>query len=470
MAEYFVGVDVSKGYADFAAVDGRLEQVDEVFRLDDVLLGHQALEQWLQDLCARDSSATVYIGMESTGGLEVNWLKHVRQLGGSLPLHSVRLNPVGVAQYVKADQTRTVTDAVSALKIAEYLCNHRRKVRFDEEPVVLQELRPLWSLLTMLKKQRAQLTNNLHRILYGASPSLLVYCRRGFPDWVIEVVRKYPTARKLAAARVKSLTGISQVTEERATKLIAAAKQSVGACSDATAELAIRTSCEQILHLDKTITAIQKDLIAGAKPDARFELLCSFPGIGELSAVGLMMNMPSLRSTPDASHLASYWGLHPVFKTSGDGRSAVRMSKAGRSQARAILFMVAMAAICHNPLIKALYRRLVYKKGMKPLAALGVCMHKIARIVYGMLSTNTPFDAAKDLANSTKPHVVSPEQAMKNEEKRRRRYQAADEAAPISKREKKRRERVNGSQCTCGTECGITATPSPSTENALTPA
>jgi transposase len=467
MVEYFVGVDVSKGYADFAILDQDQRQREAVFRLDDTRKGHDRLREILESLATESVSMAIYVGVESTGGLENNWLECIRQLSATLPLHRARLNPSGVAQYVRGSLTRTVTDAVSAVKIAEYLVTHRRHIRFDEQQGALHDLRPLWTTLTMLKKQHVQLTNNLHHMLYGALPSILIHCRRGFPQWVIRVVSRYPSARRLAAARIQSLSTIAFVTEERARKLVAAARSDVASQMHDAAETVIKTLAEQVIHLDASIDALQKELTMKGQVDPRVALLCSFKGIGTVSAVGLLMNMPDLEAIPDVSHLASYWGVHPVFKDSGDGHMIAHMSKCGRSQPRAILFMVTFAAICHNPLIKSLYRRLVYRKKMKKMAAIGVCMHKITRIIYGMLKTNTSFNPDIDRANRNISVAVTTEQLAKKEDARKRRYQQGDEMAPISNREKKRREKINGSQRTDSAKNGITASSSLKHKNVL---
>ena len=34
--------------------------------------------------------------------------------------------------------------------------------------------------------------------------------------------------------------------------------------------------------------------------------------------------------SPDSKKLASFFGIHPAYRESGDGKSAVRMSKKGR--------------------------------------------------------------------------------------------------------------------------------------------
>ena len=84
-------------------------------------------------------------------------------------------------------------------------------------------------------------------------------------------------------------------------------------------------------------------------------------------------------------------------------------------------------------------------------AAIGVCIHKYVRIVYGVLSTGKPFDPAIDEKNREKE--VSPKKATgvgKN-----RRFQGYDENAPISRRQKKKRMEQTVSQDSQTVECGI---------------
>ena len=128
------------------------------------------------------------------------------------------------------------------------------------------------------------------------------------------------------------------------------------------------------------------------------------------------------------------------------------MSKKGRKEPRAILYMVAMSAIGSNPLIGDLYRKHV-ANGMEKMAALGLCMHKILRIIYGMLKNNTPFDLAIDLKNREKASG----NLQKERKDKSRRYQDFDMNAPISKRQQKKREERKLSQNAVSVECGIGA-------------
>jgi len=49
------------------------------------------------------------------------------------------------------------------------------------------------------------------------------------------------------------------------------------------------------------------------------EIPTSFKCIGKLSAIGLVLNIVSIERFPSAKHLASYFGIHSVYKENGDG-------------------------------------------------------------------------------------------------------------------------------------------------------
>ena len=158
------------------------------------------------------------------------------------------------------------------------------------------------------------------------------------------------------------------------------------------------------------------------------QLLCSVNGIGLYSAVGLLINIVLISRFPTVKHLVSYFGLHPVLKQSGDGSWGNHMSKKGKKQPRAILYNIIRSAMTCNPVIKQLYEKCL-KRGMSKMAAIGVCMHKVLRIVYGMLKSNTKFDPNIDVANQK-----GIREKLKKNKDTKRRYQPYDSKAPISRR------------------------------------
>ena len=163
-----------------------------------------------------------------------------------------------------------------------------------------------------------------------------------------------------------------------------------------------------------------------------------------------VLNIESVKRFKRVKNLASFFGMHPAVKISGDGVAVVRMSKKGRTEPRQILFMVAMTAIVKNPLIREIYQKHV-QKGMKKMAAIGLCMHKILRVIYGMLKHNTPFDPEIDRRNRQK----SVQRKKSRGQNKIRRYQDYDPKAPISRRHKTKRMEQMQSQSDNGAEYGI---------------
>lgn len=439
MASYYLGIDVSKGYADFVILDSSKQPVEESFQLDDTFEGHCLLYKHLCQFLEERPGAVIHAAVESTGGYENNWLNALKKFQSSLNLKSTRLNPLGVNANSRADLKRITTDRISAFSIAEYLIAHSEKVSYAETNTLVS-LRKQWSYIKLLTKQNSQLLSHLESLTYSANPELLVYCKHHVRGWTLEVLKRYPTAVRLSRARVSALTRIPYVSEARAQELIDTAGKSVASATDKVTGQLITSIVTQIIHLRQTI-ATESEKLAAEYTIPEVELLKSFTGINDYSAIGLMLEIQTVNRFPRSKNLASFFGIHPAYRSSGDGMMGFHMSKKGRREPRRILFMVALTAIRSNPLIKEIYLKHT-EEGMEKMAAIGLCMHKILRIIYGMLKNNTPFDPEIDRRNRER---TTPKRNSVRPDKNRR-YHEYDPKAPISGRQNKKRRERNESQ------------------------
>ena len=440
MSNYYLGCDVSKGYADFIILDSTKKIIEPVFQLDDTFEGHNQFYRFLQDFFKQYSGSTLFSAVESTGGLENNWLALFKRLAGIMNIKSSRINPAGPNALHKASLERNSNDAISAKFIAEYLIIYPEKVNYAaDDPYI--SLRKQWNLIEMYKKQKTQLLNQLNILLYTSMPFLMKYTRDGIPNWILLLLKTYPSSSKLARAKETTLAKIPYISHKRACTIITDAKQSIGSVDDETTSFIIKSAVEQILHLKNKIEQHKQYMINRCDlPEVK--LLRSFIGIGVYSAIGLVLNIVSIDRFPSAKHLASYFGVHPVYKISGDGKGAFRMSKKGRSAPRQILYMVARSSIVYNPLIKEVYISHL-KKGNAKSSALGVCMHKILRIVFGILKHQQEFDPEIDRQNRNKTRIT------KNNHRKsvlKRRYQEDANDAPVSRRQSIKRRKRKQSQ------------------------
>ena len=312
MKNFYLGADVSKGYSDFMLLDAKKRRIEEDFQLDDTFDGHQKLYHILSCLCDQNPDAQIYAAMESTGGYENNWFDALVKFQGSLPLKTARLNPCGVHNNSKAGLERNITDPISAENVAKYLIEHPENVTYQQQDP-LASLRKQWSFVKMLLKQKTQLLNQLESNLYAANPEILGYCKNGLPNWVLSVLARFPTAAKLAKARKSSLALIPYVTEQKAKELIQIAKKSVASATDQITAQIIKATVKQIRQLAKTIEAQEKILIDTCSiPEV--QLLKTFPGISDISAIGLIIEIGSVERFATAKKIASFFGLHPIYK------------------------------------------------------------------------------------------------------------------------------------------------------------
>lgn len=121
----------------------------------------------------------------------------------------------------------------------------------------------------------------------------------------------------------------------------------------------------------------------------RFDLLLSIPGIGERTAIALIVRMPELGrvSREEAAALA---GLAPFDDDSGQHRGE-RHIAAGRSRLRRSLFAAALpAAFRWNKALIALYARLV-SRGKAHNVALIACARKLLIYANTVVQRGTPW-------------------------------------------------------------------------------
>jgi transposase len=123
----------------------------------------------------------------------------------------------------------------------------------------------------------------------------------------------------------------------------------------------------------------------------REQLLVSMPGVGPATARTLLAEMPELGSL-DRRQIAALAGLAPWTRQSGKwkGKSFIG---GGRGKVRTVLFMAALVAIRHNPVLKAFRDRLV-ASGKARIVAVVATMRKLLTILNAMIRDNKPWQGA----------------------------------------------------------------------------
>lgn len=116
------------------------------------------------------------------------------------------------------------------------------------------------------------------------------------------------------------------------------------------------------------------------------ERLDSIPGVGLITAVTVLANMPELGQL-NRQKIAALAGLAPFNRDSGQKRGKRRIF-GGRKAIRRVLYMACLSAIKCNPVLRALYYRLL-EKGKVFKVAITACMRKMLTIMNAMAHDRT---------------------------------------------------------------------------------
>ena len=128
----------------------------------------------------------------------------------------------------------------------------------------------------------------------------------------------------------------------------------------------------------------------------RFEILLSMPGVGPVTALNLIANMPELGQL-DAKQAGMLAGLAPVATDSGQ-RNGQRHIRGGRQNVRNGVYMAAQSAARFNPHLKAFYERLVAAGKAKKLALTAV-MRKLIVLANTLLKEDRCWSSQSPIAN-----------------------------------------------------------------------
>ena len=362
--------------------------------------GFQQLNEQLQQLLSEYPHAHFHIHLDAAGQYATNLERFVRGL--ELPITLSIGEPKRNKDYQKAFFPKQTSDDTESHAMARFGVVEQPlpTLAVPDEFFMLREIA---SRLEGQIRDTTRATNRLHNVLARVFPELATLVDNLGSDWLITLLKKYPTPERIAAAQFSSLEKIPYLKVELAKKLQAAAQNSIGSLRGGVAEALIRECVGQLEHCRESEKRLQKLLLGAydALPASGHLHITSIPGIGRLTAAVLVAKMICIERFATPENLVGYFGLFPEENTSGVDRQGnkippgtMHMSAKGSDLVRRYLFNAAKSATQHNPAVRDLYAR-VRKTGTRGDVALGHCMRKLLHQVYGIWASNQPFDEQK---------------------------------------------------------------------------
>jgi transposase len=150
-----------------------------------------------------------------------------------------------------------------------------------------------------------------------------------------------------------------------------------------------------ITWLERALQDLESDLHETIRSSPAWRetenLLTSVPGVGPITALTLIAELPELGHL-DRRQIAALVGLAPFNRDSGTFRGR-RMIRGGRASVRRVLYMATVTATRHNPVIAGFYRRL-RTTGHPGRVALTAAMRKLLTILNAILRDHRPWQPA----------------------------------------------------------------------------
>lgn len=390
-----VGFDTARfgHYATFLKSD--LTPAAKAFVVKESASGYEELASAFQALDQKHNGPHFHVRVDAAGQYAANLVAFL----DALPfVKTISVgDPARNKNYCKVHFPKEKSDRAESYSCARFAIVEKPK----PTPTVsagLQLLREIVSRLEAQTKDCTRQVNRLHNLMSRVFPELEEIVSDFQSEWVLSLLKKYPTPADMRRAGVVKLGKISHLTPEKAQKLCNAADTSVACVQGVLARELVRDCVAGVMTARKGEAKL-KELTGRAYLALSNENpLQSIPGFGSMTCAVLTAKIVDIGRFHSPKQLVGYFGVFPEENSSGvsqDGAAKPKkmrsMSTKGNDLVRKYLYMASWSAIRYNPAAKALYARKV-SEGKPPSVALGHVMRKLLHLAFAVLKTGKAFD------------------------------------------------------------------------------
>lgn len=163
-----------------------------------------------------------------------------------------------------------------------------------------------------------------------------------------------------------------------------------------TAEVTVVDSINSVLatletELETTRKAICEHISNDPDLKNRRDLLITIPGIADSSIAHLLVVLSEHHGFTNAKQVVAFAGLAPALRESGQWTGKTHIAKNGDSTLRKALYMPALSAWQHNPIVRVFCQRLK-ANGKNGKAVVCAAMRKLIHLSFAILKSGKPFD------------------------------------------------------------------------------
>ena len=385
----YVGIDIAKEnhYAAIVSADG--EVLKKPFRFKNTADGFALLK----DAMSVYDKAEILIGMESTAHYGLNLLSWLFGQGYQVCV----INPIQTAALRKTEIRKTKTDKTDSLLVAKSLMVNKHRL-YTAKDSTMTELKTLCRFYRNVIQSKSRLKTQLVAYVDVLFPEFATFFAGGVHlKTSYALLKLHSLPNDISALHLTTLTNLlkkaskGRFSKPEAVALKALAKSSVG--------VKLPSMCIQISQTIEHIELLERQL---DELKSRIESIMlkvdspilTVPGIGYLIGGAILGEIGDITRFSSSAKLLAYAGLDPVVSQSGKFNAAnTRMSKRGSSLLRYALMEAAWELTSHSSTFAHYYAK-KRAQGLSHFAAIGHSAHKLVRVLFKILTTNTPFNLA----------------------------------------------------------------------------
>lgn len=383
----YIGIDIAKNSHFASAVNSDGEVLVEPFKFSNDKSGFESFINTFKKFNITDC----FVGLESTGIYGDNLTCFLFNKGFKIG----RINPIQTDSLRSSNIRKTKNDKIDTFLICKCLMlkNYTLVTIQDITYIKLRTIcRFKFDILKSQSKLKVQLVNCLDIVF----PELAAFFNNNLHlNSTYALLKKYPTAIDISNAKTSSLFKIlysaskGHFKEDKAINLKKLAKDSI-AMDNPAIGTQIKMLIEQINMLQKQIDSL--DLEIKNIMDSLNSPIVSIPGIGYWLGAIIISEIGDVTRFNNPSKLLAFAGLDPSVRQSGNFNATnTKISKRGSKILRYAINRAASLIIWNNDTFHNYYTTKL-GQGKSYLNVVGHVSHKLVRVIFKLLTTNTTFD------------------------------------------------------------------------------
>lgn len=382
----FIGIDIAKNSHFASAVNSDGEVLVKPFKFTNDNIGFNLF----MDTFKNYELSNCLVGLESTGIYGDNLTTFLFEKDFKIGL----INPIQTDSLRSSNIRKTKNDKIDTFLISQCLMlGHYTLI--TEKDIQLIKLKTLCRFKFDVKKSQSKAKVQLVTCLDIAFPELANF----FNDNLhikssYALLSKYPTAKIIANTRIDALTNLlysaskGHFKQHKAIALKELAKNSI-AMDNPAIGVQIKMLIEQIQMLEKQIDLL--DIEITNIMEQLDSPISSIPGIGYWLGAIIISEIGDISRFSTSTKLLAFAGLDPSVRQSGNFNATnTKISKRGSKHLRYAINRAAQLIIWNDDTFYQYYSTKL-AQGKSYLNAIGHVSHKLTRVIFKLLTTNTTF-------------------------------------------------------------------------------